>query len=167
MTLATSDGNKVSARILLLKAFDKSGFYFFSDYQSRKGKEISKNPNAALVFFWPELERQVRIEGKITKASRELSDHYFSIRPVESRIVSIISKQSSIVASRSVLENEYKKTMRKYESERKNIKRPERWGGYCLSPSIFEFWQGGAHRLNDRIIFISFSRGWKIVRKAP
>jgi pyridoxamine 5'-phosphate oxidase len=166
MTLATSsrDG-KPYARIVLLKKFDERGFIFYSNYASNKAKQIKSNPNAALVFYWQEFERQVRIEGVVKKISSKESDEYFNSRPVLSRISAIISPQSKVIPDRTYLENlfeEYKKNV-----DEGNIKRPEIWGGYCLSPHSFEFWQGREHRLHDRILFTKHKDSWLINRLAP
>lgn len=163
MTLATATASgKPSARIVLLKEVDEKGFVFFTNYLSRKGNEISANPQAALLFFWDILERQVRIEGTLEKIAASESESYFNSRPLESRIGAIISKQSCVIKSREELEVEFEKA-----KENKEVKRPEYWGGYILKPNYFEFWQGGANRIHDRIIYTKHQQNWLIQRLAP
>lgn len=167
MTLATAthDG-KPSARILLLKGFDKVGFTFYTNYLSRKGKEIAKNPSASMVFFWAELERQVRIEGTIEKISKEESEKYFQSRPKESQLGAIASQQSQEISGREGLENTWKELAEKYAD--KDVPKPAYWGGYILKPQIVEFWQGRLGRLHDRIVYKRSDKNtWKIVRLAP
>lgn len=166
MTLATSTfEGKPSARVVLLKQFDSNGFAFFTNYESRKAKNLLQNPYAALVFFWPELERQIRIEGKVSKASPQESDKYFKIRPEKSKIGAWASPQSKVIPSRKYLE----KLMLDFEEEfhGKKINRPDNWGGYILRPSIIEFWQGRPNRLHDRIQFTLVNEKWLIERLAP
>ena len=167
MTLATSTlSGKPSARIVLLKAIKKDGFVFFSNYQSHKGKQISDNPFVSLVFFWKELERQVRIEGGIKKISDQESDDYFSKRPLESRIGAWSSPQSDIIKSREVLEKNVSDFMKKFDAG--NIPRPPHWGGYIVEPNLIEFWQGRPGRLHDRLQYTpDETAGWKIERLAP
>jgi pyridoxamine 5'-phosphate oxidase len=166
MTLATaSKDGKPYARIVLLKKFDERGFIFYSNYESNKGKQIDSNPNAALVFYWPEIERQVRVEGIVKKISPKESDEYFNTRPFLSRISAIISPQSQVIPDRIYLENmvdEYKKNIKDTE-----VRRPSKWGGYCLTPCCFEFWQGRDNRLHDRILFTKQKKTWLINRLAP
>jgi pyridoxamine-phosphate oxidase len=167
MTLATAthDG-KPSARILLLKGFDKTGFTFYTNYLSRKGKEISKNPAASMVFFWAELERQVRIEGTIEKVSKEESEKYFHSRPKESQVGAIASQQSQELKGREPLENSWNELLEKFAD--KEVPKPAYWGGYVLKPQVVEFWQGRPGRLHDRIVYKrSDKNSWKIVRLAP
>ncbi|MCX6149509.1 MAG: pyridoxamine 5'-phosphate oxidase [Ignavibacteriales bacterium] len=165
MTLATSTKEgKPSARIVLLKKVDERGFIFFTNYQSKKGKQLSVNPNAALVFHWKELERQIRIEGSVRKILLQESDEYFNSRPLLSRISSIISPQSEIVPDRNWLVKHFKE--KEFESIDRLV-RPQNWGGYCLKPTAIEFWQGGINRLHDRILYKKQKSGWKIVRLAP
>ncbi len=141
MTLATSTlAGKPSARIVLLKAIKKNGFVFYSNYNSRKGKQINDNPFVSLVFFWKELERQVRIEGEIHKISGQESDAYFSKRPLESRIGAWSSPQSEVINSREVLDKNVSEYLNKFDPD--NIPRPPYWGGYIVSPTLIEFWQG-------------------------
>ena len=167
MTLATAthDG-KPSARILLLKGFDKTGFTFYTNYLSRKGKEISRNPAASMVFFWAELERQVRIEGTIEKVSKEESEKYFHSRPKESQVGAIASQQSQELKGREPLENSWNELLEKFAD--KEVPKPAYWGGYVLKPQVVEFWQGRPGRLHDRIVYKrSDKNSWKIVRLAP
>jgi pyridoxamine 5'-phosphate oxidase len=166
MVLATADSNgRSSARVLLLKGFDKEGFVFFTNYNSMKGRQIAVNPNAALVFYWHELERQVRIEGRIEKTSRRESDEYFKIRPEESNISAVISPQSQRIPDRRYLEHLKHVHMNLFRN--KIIERPENWGGYRLIPDLFEFWQGRENRLHDRFEYSWTSGGWEIHRLAP
>jgi len=166
MTLATSSfEGKPSARIILLKKYDESGFSFFTNYNSRKSKNIIQNPYGALVFFWPELERQIRIEGKISKVSDKESDLYFKTRPEGSKIGAWASPQSQVIPNRKYLENlnaDFKE-----EFSKKPIKRPPNWGGYLLVPTLFEFWQGRPDRLHDRIQYTLTNSRWNIERLAP
>jgi pyridoxamine 5'-phosphate oxidase len=166
MTLATSTfEGKPSARVVLLKQFDNTGFSFFTNYESRKAKNLLQNPYAALVFFWPELERQVRIEGKVSKVSDKESDKYFRTRPEKSKIGAWASPQSSVIPSRKYLEN----LMSDFEEDfhSKTISRPSNWGGYILKPTLIEFWQGRPNRLHDRIQYLLTNEKWIIERLAP
>jgi len=167
MTLATATRDGIpSARIVLLKGADKNGFSFYSNYLSRKGKELAKNPSACLVFFWPELGRQVRIEGKILKLSKEESEAYFATRPFGSQLGAIVSPQSQVIANREVLDVAYTAYEQKFEG--KKIPKPAHWGGYILNPIAIEFWQGRESRLHDRVIYVLMEKGkWKIERLAP
>ncbi|MBN2598613.1 MAG: pyridoxamine 5'-phosphate oxidase [Marinifilaceae bacterium] len=165
MTLATvSADNKPSARILLLKEYNEKGFCFFTNYNSRKGFDIEGNPYGALVFFWPELERQIRIEGKIEKLEPELSDEYFLDRPVGSRTAAAVSPQSDEIENRDTLSLMVEKFKEKNGGE---FARPDFWGGYRLIPDLFEFWQGRESRLNDRIEYNLKNKQWEIRRLAP
>ena len=166
MTLATASTNgKPSARIVLLKDYNEQGFVFFSNYESHKGKELAVNANAALVFFWKEIERQIRIEGTAEKISAAESDAYFLSRPEGSRIGAWASPQSTVIESRSLLE----KNVNHFKQEFKNsIPRPPHWGGYRVMPDLIEFWQGRSNRLHDRIQYTKTSGGsWKVDRLAP
>src|SRR3989344_3938199 len=166
MTLATASADgKPSARIVLLRNFDENGFVFYTNYTSRKGGEILKNPYGSILFFWPELERQVRIEGKLTKQSAEESYKYFSTRPRSSKIGAWTSEQSRVIASRKALDDEYEKMSLKYPQE--NVPRPVYWGGYVLEPNSIEFWRGRPNRLHDRLLYTKENSGWKIERLAP
>lgn len=167
MTLATSspDG-KPSARIVLLKGFNHDGFVFYTNYLSRKGKELAKNPVVSLVFFWPELERQVRIEGTIEKVSKEDSENYFKSRPKESQIGALASPQSQVIDNRSQLEKNLEELTKKYADQ--EVPKPSYWGGYLVKPQVIEFWQGRPSRLHDRIVYRKADKSnWKIVRLAP
>ncbi|SDZ91118.1 Pyridoxamine 5'-phosphate oxidase [Arachidicoccus rhizosphaerae] len=165
MTLATAtqDG-LVDARIVLLKNIAENGFVFFTNYDSSKGRQLEQNPNAALVFFWKELERQVRVKGKVHKVSTALSDQYFASRPHGSQIGAWSSPQSQPIASRSVLQDNEKKYGEKFPDQ---IPRPEHWGGYVLIPDSIEFWQGRPSRLHDRILYTLTQNSWQISRLAP
>jgi pyridoxamine 5'-phosphate oxidase len=156
--------NKPSSRVVLLKEIKENGqLVFFTNYESRKGNEISTNNWVSINFFWPVLERQVRIEGSVNKISREQSKTYFDSRPLESRVSAIISPQSKEIESLEVLLLEAKKMIKKPEK----LAIPENWGGYAVSPDYFEFWQGGADRLHDRITYILNKNDWKKARLAP
>ena len=164
--LATADKTgKVSARIVLLRGFDHEGFTFFTNYESKKGKQLVVNPNASLVFFWKELERQVRIEGMVEKTSRKESDEYFHIRPEESNIAVWASPQSQPIPDREHLDKLYRDYTIRFKD--KSIERPENWGGYRLIPNLFEFWQGRENRLHDRFEYTWSPSGWDITRLAP
>jgi pyridoxamine 5'-phosphate oxidase len=164
MTLASSSvGGIPSARIVLLKHFDEKGFTFFTNYDSRKGAELETNPFGAILFYWKELNRQVRIEGKIEKVTESESDEYFNSRPVESQISAIISKQSFIIDSRKHLENK----LAEFKKSKANIQRPNNWGGFRLVPDHIEFWQGRPNRLHDRILYQGSNEKWKMSRLAP
>ena len=167
MTLATADGNGVPhARIVLLKGLDKGDFIFFTNYDSAKGVQISQKPCAALVFFWTELERQVRVEGTSEKIAPEESDSYFRSRPAGSRIGAWASPQSQPITDRNILDANYAK----YEEEfsKREIPRPPHWGGYKVTPNHIEFWQGRSSRMHDRILFTKDEAGeWTRSRLAP
>ena len=165
MSLATiAAGGKPASRLVLLKGVDHGGFVFYTNYDSRKGREISTNAHAALLFGWLPLERQVRIEGTLTRVSARESDDYFASRPLGSRHAAIASPQSETVASRAALEARYEKVV----SETGDTpRRPAHWGGYRLMPVAIEFWQGRANRLHDRLLFGKTAEGWRITRLAP
>lgn len=166
MTLATSTfEGKPSARVVLLKGVSPEGFSFFTNYDSKKGKQILQNPYGALVFFWPELERQVRIEGKVAKLTDKQSDEYFKTRPEGSKIGAWASPQSQVIPNRKYLEN--LKSDFHEEFSKRTIKRPPNWGGYVLAPTCIEFWQGRADRLHDRIQHTLTNGVWTIERLAP
>lgn len=165
MTLATvgADG-KPSARMVLLKGFDQNGFVFFTNYDSRKGQEIARNHRVALVIYWKELERQVRIEGFVMKTSGQESDEYFNSRPLESRINAIISPQSAVIPNREYLDNQRKEYYNNFAGE---PKRPSHWGGFQVTPDTVEFWQGRPNRLHDRLRYSRKGGEWVIERLAP
>ncbi|MBV9960693.1 MAG: pyridoxamine 5'-phosphate oxidase [Parafilimonas sp.] len=166
MTLATStkDG-KPSARIVLLKGLNKNGFVFYTNYNSHKGNELTENPYAALVFFWKEIERQVRIEGEVEKVSAEESDAYFLSRPEGSRIGAWASPQSTIIKNRQLLETNVERFTKEFKN---SISRPSHWGGYRVMPLKIEFWQGRSNRLHDRLQYTKTVEGsWKVERLAP
>lgn len=166
MTLATADRfGKPSARIVLLKEFDDNGFVFYTNYESNKGRDLIENPQAALVFFWPELERQIRIEGVVSKVDTETSAKYFHSRPIGSQIGAMASPQSTKLESRESLEE--KVSMLSKEFEGKEIPHPEHWGGYLIEPMHIEFWQGRPSRLHDRIVYDLMDGSWIINRLAP
>lgn len=166
MTLATaSKEGKPAARIVLLKGYDSNGFVFFTNYESAKGKELMDNPYAALVFFWKELERQVRIEGKVEKVSAEESDEYFHSRPEGSRIGAWSSPQSAIISSRTIIETNVAQYTKQFAGQ--SIPRPAHWGGYRVIPTAFEFWQGRSSRLHDRFQYTQLNENWKVERLAP
>ena len=167
MTLATADKNaRPSARIVLLKGVTPEGFLFFTNYESHKGAALKENPQACLVFFWKELERQVRVEGLIEKISAEESDEYFNSRPAGSKIGAWASPQSKVIASREVLEEKVRLIENKFMNT--TIDRPGHWGGYILKPILIEFWQGRPSRLHDRIQYTKLeNNSWKIERLAP
>ncbi|MBN2481282.1 MAG: pyridoxamine 5'-phosphate oxidase [Bacteroidales bacterium] len=166
MSLSTSTpGGRPSSRIILLKDLNPEGFVFFTNYESKKGSQINENPLGALLFFWPELERQVRIEGRISKIISEKSDEYFYSRPQGGKISAWASPQSQPIPNREYLENlqeDYQKLFKTRE-----LKRPGHWGGYMLKPDLFEFWQGRANRLHDRFEYNLKGHIWEIHRLAP
>ena len=164
MTLATvSAEGRPSARIVLLKGVDNGGFVFFTNYKSRKGRELTANPAAALVLYWSELEREVRIDGRIKKVTAAESDAYFASRPLGSRHAAIASPQSETVADRAALEARFAEAAKTGEQP----PRPAHWGGYRLIPDEIEFWQGRPNRLHDRVLYTRKSRSWTITRLAP
>lgn len=166
MTLATCNKQGIpSARTVLLKDYDKDGFVFFTNYQSRKARDIDENPHATLLFFWKELERQVRIEGRIEKVNTAESDQYFHSRPEGSRIGAWASPQSTVISSRDEIEDKVRHYQAKFETE--PIPRPPHWGGYRVIPVHIEFWQGRPSRLHDRILYSLEGNNWLISRLAP
>ena len=175
MTLATSDSaGRPSARIVLCKEFDAEGFVFFTNYASRKGRELAASPQACLLFFWPRLERQVRISGAVAQVSSEVSDRYFAERPRDARIGAWASPQSEPIAGREELEARFAQALQRFEG-RDAVERPAHWGGYRLAPAAIEFWQGRASRLHDRLLFTRRSapapspaaHAWTRTRLAP
>ena len=178
MTLATvNTAGAPVARIVLLKGYNPEGFIFFTNYESDKGKNLAQNPNAALVFFWKELERQIRIEGTVQKVSAEESDRYFNSRPASSRIGAWASPQSAVIENRLVIEQNVERYTSIFSND--SIERPDHWGGYIVKPTSIEFWQGRSSRLHDRIRYKLETSGynaatdtrtdanWKIERLAP
>ncbi|HSU52373.1 MAG TPA: pyridoxamine 5'-phosphate oxidase [Segetibacter sp.] len=166
MTLATASTDGVpSARIVLLKGLTKEGFIFFTNYNSDKGKQLEMNPQAALVFFWKELERQVRIEGTVSKVSKEESEAYFASRPIASQIGAWASSQSTVIPGRNLLEENVRKYKDQFGEE--NIPKPPHWGGYIVKPFKMEFWQGRRSRLHDRILYTLENNNWTKSRLAP
>jgi pyridoxamine 5'-phosphate oxidase len=166
MTLATAtkDGTP-SARIVLLKGVSDRGFVFFTNYESRKGQELAENPQAALVFLWKALERQVRIEGTVEKVSDAETVAYFHSRPRESQLGAWVSNQSQVIANREVLEQRLAELSQQYQDQ--EIPRPPHWGGYCVIPRTIEFWQGRPSRLHDRLRYRLDNYHWIIERLAP
>ena len=167
MTLATATADGLpSARIVLLKGFNEKGFIFFTNYESYKGMQLAENPKACLVFFWKELERQVRITGLVVKISSGESDEYFHSRPEASQIGAWASPQSRVIENRHWLDEKFNELVNKMEGS--DIKRPPHWGGYLVKPVVIEFWQGRPSRLHDRIQYTLEETGnWKIERLAP
>ena len=167
MTLATATADGMpSARIVLLKAFDERGFVFFTDYRSRKGDELEENPRAALVFYWHELERQVRITGGVALASHEESEEYFRSRPPGSRFGAWASHQSRVIPGRKALEEDLREVEQRFGDG--EVPLPPHWGGYRVVPDTIEFWQGRESRLHDRIRYVRESgKGWRVERLSP
>ncbi len=168
LSTCTPDG-KPSSRYVLMKSFSKSGFVFFSNYRSRKGMELAENPPACILFYWPSVHRQVRIEGTVSRISDEDSKEYFMRRPKPSQASAVISKQSQVVASRHELESKLKQCLDQYAND--EVPKPTDWGGYLLQPSYFEFWQGHSSRLHDRIVFkkddTQSNGSWNVFRLYP
>lgn len=166
MTLATANrAGKPSARIVLLKSFDERGFCFFTNYESEKGKQLAENPDAALVFFWQSLHRQVRIEGVVARMTNAESDEYFHSRPRDSQVGALVSPQSCVIPGREFLDERFRQLSERYKGT--VVPRPEHWGGYRLAPHTIEFWQGRENRLHDRLVYRKADDGWKIERLAP
>ena len=166
MVLSTvSASGAPSSRVLLLKGFNKDGFLFYTNYASPKGRDLAKNPQAAMLFFWPEQERQVRLTGRVQKISQAESEKYFRRRSEEAQIAAWASAQSEVIADRKALEERQEKLLNKFDG--KPVPRPASWGGYRLKPATFEFWQGREHRLNDRFRYRKTKGRWVIERLQP
>ncbi|MBE9179152.1 pyridoxamine 5'-phosphate oxidase [Oculatella sp. LEGE 06141] len=167
MTLATAtETGMPSARVVLLKGFDQRGFVFYTNYNSRKGKELSQNPRAGLVFWWAELERQVRIEGTVERVSSDESDAYFHSRPIGSQLGAWVSDQSQTIPSRQVLEERLQALQTKYQDG--DVSRPPHWGGFRVVPQAIEFWQGRPSRLHDRLLYSRVEGDrWQLERLSP
>ncbi len=164
LSTATKDGRPAS-RIVLLRGFDRKGFVFYTNYDSQKSAEIAANPRVSLLFFWAKVERQVRIEGEILRASRRLSENYFATRPRESQIGAWASAQSSAIKDRKQLEKRIAEMEKRFAG--KEVPCPEFWGGFVVKPDLFEFWQGGKNRLHNRLRYTKQKSGWKIERLCP
>lgn len=165
ISLATAEGGKPSVRVVLLKDFDADGFVFYTNMQSRKGHELSSNPQAALCFYWAPLGRQIRIEGRVEQVSAAEADAYFASRPRESQLGAWASKQSEVLSSRAELEAAFAAEERKYAG--RDVPRPPHWSGWRVVPERIEFWQQGSHRLHERELFIRDSGGWRVTRLYP
>lgn len=167
MTLATCNAKGLpTARVVLLKGIEKNQFIFYTNYQSRKGKDLDEHPYAALNFFWGELERQVRIEGVVERVDEATSTEYFQSRPRESQIGAWASPQSAVIESREILEERKKKIEERFENA-EVLPKPKQWGGYAIKPYLIEFWQGRPGRLHDRVVYTLEENNWKISRLAP
>ena len=166
MTLATATrAGRPSARVVLLKGFDERGFVFYTNYEGRKGRELEENPRCALVFYWGELERQVRVGGRTSRVSAEESDAYYQSRPRGSRLGAWASAQSRPVAEREALEGRLRELEREYEG--REVSRTDFWGGDRVEPEEIEFWQGRENRLRDRLVYRRSDKGWEIERLQP
>ena len=165
MALATSSGKQPNARVVYLRGEDASGYWFFTNYKSRKGKELAKNKNACLLFFWNRMFRQVKMLGAVEKLSAKESDAYFNSRPRGSQLGAWASEQSLPIPDRKTLELRVKKITKKFEGA--EIPRPQHWGGFRFVPAYFEFWYGRDSRLHDRIVFSKQKKGWKMERLSP
>lgn len=166
-TLSTvSEDGRPSGRILLLKGVENGKFVFYTNYQSAKGKELESNPACALTFFWPELERQVRVEGIASKADVTMSEKYFQSRPRESQIGAWASPQSAVISDRKILDERVNELQKKFDGIEK-LPKPNQWGGYEVEPNEIEFWQGRPNRLHDRLVFYKVDEKWQVHRLAP
>ncbi|MEO8470583.1 MAG: pyridoxamine 5'-phosphate oxidase [Chryseolinea sp.] len=167
MSLATvSKDNRPSCRIVLLKGVESGQFVFYTNYQSHKGRELEERPVCALTFFWPELERQIRIEGSVKRIDEARSQTYFQSRPVASQIGAWASPQSSIIENRTIIEERVVQIEKRFEGQT-ILPKPKQWGGYQVAPDMIEFWQGRRNRLHDRIEFVKSGKGWQQHRLAP
>ena len=164
MSLSTINiNNSPSTRVVLLKKFSNEGFVFYSNYCSRKGKDIDKNSNVCLSFFWPATEQQIIINGNAVKISNKESENYFNTRPIGSQLGAVVSNQSEVIESRQFLENK----MTKFKLDNTSIRKPDHWGGYIVNPYALEFWQGRDNRLHDRILYRKDKNIWNYVRLSP
>ena len=166
MTLATTDSSgQPNARTVLLKSFDREGFVFYTNYQSRKSREIAENERVCLLFYWGPLERQVRILGTVSRVSEAESDQYFQSRPIGHQLGAWVSNQSAIIAGREVLEASLAEVAKRFEAG--PVPRPPHWGGFRVKPHAFEFWQGRPNRLHDRLEYVLSNESWAVRRLAP
>nr|AIF07530.1 Pyridoxamine 5'-phosphate oxidase (pdxH, PNPO) [uncultured marine group II/III euryarchaeote KM3_203_F09] len=166
MTLSTtSKDGKPSSRVVLLKGYDENGFVFYTNYESRKGREIEENPYGSLNFYWPSQERQVRINGKLRKVSRSKTEKYFHSRPLRSQIAALTSNQSGVIENRGALKKKFDELEKEFEG--KDVPLPENWGGYRLEHRSVEFWQGRRDRMHDRFVYIKNGTIWQVERLAP
>jgi len=166
MTLSTTNKDgKPSSRVVLLKGYDEDGFVFYTNYESRKGREIEENPYGSLNFYWPSQERQVRINGKLRKVSRSRTKKYFNSRPLRSQIAALASNQSGVIENRNALKKKFDELEKEFEG--KDVLLPENWGGYRLEHRSVEFWQGRRDRMHDRFVYTKNGTIWQIERLAP
>ena len=166
MTLSTSNKDgKPSSRVVLLKGYGENGFVFYTNYESRKGREIEENPYGSLNFYWPSQERQVRINGKLRKVSRSRTEKYFNSRPLRSQIAALTSNQSGVIENRDALKKKFDELEKEFEG--KDVPLPENWGGYRLEHRSVEFWQGRRNRMHDRFVYTKNGTIWQIERLAP
>lgn len=167
MTLSTvNSSGRPTARIVLLKGIENNRFVFYTNYQSRKGRDIEDNPTCALTFFWPDLERQVRIEGTVTRVDQATSEAYFQSRPRNAQLGAWASPQSALIESRDILEQRIKQLEEKFKGQ-ETLPKPQQWGGYAVEPLLIEFWQGRESRLHDRLLYSREENVWTINRLAP